>query len=165
MEEEREKGKNRNSWLPWVLGLAGLALIALLALPLTNDTNRGPDGLPQVGIGGGPQTSPITDINSVVNEPNEENLVNRPIQLNSVRVLAVASDKLFVVGSNPTEALLVSIPEGSNVEPGQTVNITGTLQRIPPPNDIIQMWNLTQEQADALQGEIVYLQATNISVQ
>ena len=101
-------------------------------------------------------------------------MVDRPVQLTQVSVLDVVSDAGFWVGPNPSQRLFVVLEEdrtpGQKVEgkvdvnPGQTVNLTGDIERVTNVDEIRRRWNLQPPAVEALQGQQVFMLARSVEI-
>ena len=101
-------------------------------------------------------------------------LVDRPVQVTRVTVLDVVSDKGFWVGPNPSQRLFVVLEEDqtagqkvegeADVNPGQTVNLTGDIERVTNVDEIRQRWNLQPPAVEALQGQQVFMLARTVDI-
>ncbi len=101
-------------------------------------------------------------------------LVDRPVQVTRVTVLDVVSDKGFWVGPNPSQRLFVVLEEDqtagqkvegkADVNPGQTVNLSGDIERVTNVDEIRQRWNLQPPAVEALQGQQVFMLARTVEI-
>lgn len=64
-------------------------------------------------------------------------LVGEPVKADTVTVIAVPADEAFFVGPDPSQAMLVRLPEFAgesespfNVQEGEQVSFSGTLEQV-----------------------------------
>ncbi len=99
-------------------------------------------------------------------------LQNRQFDLAGVAVKRVVGDKVFYVNTNNNQEMLVYLdPQLDNggaeqkvvVKAGQNVAMKGSVQALPAFEQLRQ-WGLTDADVQGLQGQQVYLRASQISV-
>lgn len=146
MAEIPVERKSSTSWWVWVL----IALLLIgLAWWLAGDDEPevaavepvAPVVAPAVGETAATPEGPITTIEAILGSPDPSALVGRSVRLDGVQVQAVPGDKTFVVGPSADRGVFVWLEEiptpGTPVEgrvdvnPGQIVNLVGTLQSGP----------------------------------
>lgn len=162
--ERRDQGF---PWWGWLLIALGVILLGWLLWSLFANNGAVADD-PATGPAA---VAPITDVNTIVANPNQEQLVGQPVQLQVVPVQQVSGDRVVWVGQDPTLPLLVVIDDATlpavsplDIAPGQTVNVAGTLQPLPSAEQAQQGWNLSEAELNQLAGQDVYLSATQLDV-
>ncbi|HET6566362.1 MAG TPA: hypothetical protein VFG50_00245 [Rhodothermales bacterium] len=181
-----ERERRGSPWWIWLIGLIIIACIIWLLAELFN-----PDTTPSDEVVEGteevqpvaPLTNPglaagtITDIDTVFIVPDRLALVGSTVQLDSMRVASVVGDstfyvtpfenpdvdhRIFVVLDEVIPAPPDSVEGRYNVEPGQVVTLTGTLQQIR--SDDPQNWGVTEEEAQQMQDDQLYLRAQRLEI-
>jgi hypothetical protein len=110
----------------------------------------------------GENAAPITDLAALLNM-NQEQLVNHQAQLTGTKVLENVGSKAFFIGSGGSQRLLVIAQQGANdVKPGDAVDVTGTIRKLPNEHEAIKEWNLGSSDAAKLRDMHVYLEASEI---
>lgn len=117
---------------------------------------------------------PIRDVAVIITAVDPVTLAGRRVELTNTRVMSVVSDRAFLVGASPTQRLLVILDEERtpatptegrvNVNAGQTVTLTGTLQRMPTEAQARQQWGLDAAAAKSLANERLYLRAEKVTI-
>ena len=116
-------------------------------------------------------TEPITDVVVIASAPDQESLVNRQVQFANVPVQSVIGDRTFWVGSGNDQRLLVVLDEALDsgnteraldVNAGQTLTMNGIVRRMPNAADAQKQWGLSATEANSLQNQRVYLQASQV---
>lgn len=81
-------------------------------------------------------------------------------------VVKKVTNDVFWVGSNASAALLVvaKVPgnqvSAAKVKPGESVNVSGTVEKAPPAAEAEKDWGLDRTEAARLEQEGAYLNAT-----
>jgi len=116
-------------------------------------------------------TEPITDVVVIASAPDQQSLVNRQVQFANVPVQSVIGDRTFWVGSGNDQRLLVVLDEALDsgnteraldVNAGQTLTMNGIVRRMPNAADAQKQWGLSATEANSLQNQRVYLQASQV---
>ena len=116
-------------------------------------------------------TEPITDVVVIASAPDQQSLVNRQVQFANVPVQSVICDRTFWVGSGNDQRLLVVLDEALDsgnteraldVNAGQTLTMNGIVRRMPNAADAQKQWGLSAAEANSLQNQRVYLQASQV---
>jgi hypothetical protein len=103
--------------------------------------------------------------------PNQQLLAGKRVQFTNVKVGSVVGDRTFWVGPNNTQQLFVvlspPLDEGSAedrivVREGQTLDLTGVLKVMPNPQQAQKQWDLSDAEAQELNGEALYLETEDI---
>ena len=122
------------------------------------------------------ETAPIERVSDIAISTNKLELVGRPVLMRDVTVERVAGDREFWVGSSRTDRVLVVVDAVSlnqavkakhGLETGETVNLTGTLERVPGTLGAVAVTNwghLDQRDAVALKRAKVYVYATRVQL-
>ncbi len=131
---------------------------------------------------------PITDFSGLLNG-NQEQMVGRTAELKDVKVLQNVGRNAFWIGTSNSEKLLV-VPKDNNPsdysnageknehpsgnegavssrqthqeQPGETVKVSGTIQKLPSEHDAMKRWNFSSSEAAMLGDQHVYLAATQV---
>jgi hypothetical protein len=110
--------------------------------------------------------SAITNLQTIVEEPNKQSLAGQPVVLSSAQVFDVVGDVTFLVGPSADQTVFAVLQDelaaeqaeaAVNIEPGETLAIVGTLQQAPSAQQAQQELGLTQAEAEEMQGEDVFL--------
>lgn len=127
----------------------------------TGQSYNGPVGTP---VGNGqPAEAPVLVAN------NKREFEGRPLQVSEAPVLEKVNNDVFWVGSNSSSPLLVVVnPAGNsapaaNVSPGESVNLTGTVEKAPAADQAKKEWGLDNAGAQKLEQEGAYLSANRAS--
>jgi hypothetical protein len=110
------------------------------------------------------------DVMVVLNASDPASYESRRVQLQSARVQKVVSDRVFWVGPDGGQWLLVTHGDPTVVGPisatpvqeGQTVTLIGTLRRPPGAAEARASWRLDQTGADMLSRSRLYLVADDV---
>lgn len=177
---QSERGRGPRQWA-WVLFAAVLGVIVWfvaggignsrkVAANEPNSRLNEPQVAPAPGRNAQPaqgeNSGPITDLAALLNM-NQEELVNHPAQLSGAKVLQKLGSNAFFIGSGGSQRLLVVPQQGaqaSTVKPGDTVDVSGTIKKLPGEHDAMKQWNLSSADADMLRDMHVYLEASEIKV-
>lgn len=104
----------------------------------------------------------------VLNASNKLAYVGQPFVIQRVPVQGKVSGQSFWIGTNGSTPMLVVLQGNSNttananINPGDRVNITGTVQKAPPPAEAKKSMGLDDNAARRLEQEGVYAQATQV---
>jgi hypothetical protein len=140
---------------------AGLIWRGLLLAPLalaSCERDRHPPAPPNVEL---VKATPI-DVEDIagINGPD---LAGKRVQVGGALVQELVTDRVFWIGPSPEQRVLVVMPGGStgrlDVQPGQRVNLTGTVERVPSAPDGLRRLDLPAAGEDLLRLQVVYLQA------
>lgn len=110
------------------------------------------------------------DVMVVVNAPDPAAYAERTVQLQNVKVQGVVSDRVFWVGPDGGQWLLVTHGDPGAAGPisaaplqvGQTVTLVGTLRAPPSASEARAVWGLDQTGADMLGRSSLYLIADDV---
>ena len=106
----------------------------------------------------------VTDIGTVTGQ-DAYDMVGQPVRIAGAKVQQVVSDQAFWMGPSASQRVLVVVPgEGSPVAAGDTVNVSGTVERVPSAAEGFRRLNLGTQAEDVLRIQIVYVQATQQDV-
>jgi len=122
----------------------------------------------QPAQGGGPSMTgqsagggAITDMSQLSSTSDLSQLSGRQVNLSNAKVTSVLSPHLFAIDAGNDRSILVKTSqEFPNVQPGQTLNLSGTLKPTPP---TLRELGVETTNVQKLQGQPVYLDATQIS--
>ena len=116
----------------------------------------------------------ITNLTTIFNEPDKESLVGRQVLVMGVLVHSVPSDVAFWVGPSDNQQVLMVLGntartpgpiEGRvDVNPGQMVNVTGTVRELPSPAEARQRWNFDEATAAELGQHQIYVEVQELDV-
>jgi len=105
---------------------------------------------------------PITDLSALLNV-NQEQLVNHEAHLTGTKVLQNLGNNAFFIGSGGSQRLLVVPQQGaSNVKPGEAVDVSGTIRKLPSEHEAMKQWGMGSSDAAQLRDMHVYLDASEI---
>jgi hypothetical protein len=117
---------------------------------------------------------PLADLIIILSTPDRPSLVGRQVQLTNVQVRSVVGDKAFWVGPSEAQRLFVVLDEERtpgtptegrvNVNPGQTVTVSGVLRRSPSAEEARRRLGLSAANAATLAKEQIYLQAQRVQI-
>lgn len=159
--------------------LSRLALLTpVMALAVACDDDEPPEEAPVVPV---PPAAaavdsapiPITDVLLIV-VPERAPLIGRRVALGDMKVQTVTGPRTFWVGPDSERQLFVvldssavtdSAQRAMNVEPGQTVSVTGVVRGLPL--DLAAMaeaWSLSEANQATLRREQVYLAADSLRI-
>lgn len=90
-------------------------------------------------------------------------LAGKRVQVTGALVQERVSDRVFWIGAGSERRVLVVSPGGAagqvDVQPGQMVNLTGTVERVPSAPDGLRRLGLPAAGEALLRLQVVYLQA------
>ncbi len=118
-----------------------------------------------------PSPSPVTTL--PFDQPDQLTaLVGRPVRLTDVEVQSVPGDEAFWVGPSETERLFVFLAEDQTppgkteskveVNAGDQVDIRGELRRMPSEQEAQQLFDLPQDELQAVTDAMVYIHAESV---
>jgi hypothetical protein len=99
---------------------------------------------------------------------NKQGYVGQPFQVENVPVQTIVNHHAIWVGETRQSRMLVVLPNGSSVNEaghGDFVNISGTVQKAPPPEKAKHDWGLDDEGAQTMAEQGVYVQASRVDQQ
>ena len=115
---------------------------------------------------------PIQDIIVIVDASAQPSLIGKRVDLQNANVENVIGDRVFLIG-NASEQVLVTLDKSLDVgaaekiidvDPGNTVDIIGTIMSMPTPEQAQQDWGLTPAETTFIQNEMLYVKADQINV-
>lgn len=116
--------------------------------------------------------APLTDLSAITGASARETLAGRRVELRDVVVQEVVADRAFwITAPEVGQRLFVAAadaPSGTAPTPapavhlGETVSVSGTLQRAPLPDDARKQWGLSAVEAEPLGEEILFLSADSV---
>lgn len=118
------------------------------------------------------QAEPVTDLAIVFDPAVAADLAGRPVQFTGVNVLDVVGDSTFWIGNDAGRLFVVldEVPtpntpvEGRyDINAGQTISLTGTLESLPAPDALRNDWKLDDATLKGLEGYTLYLRAQRAS--
>lgn len=122
-----------------------------------------------------PAGSPVVgDVLLIIDAPDPASLVGSRVELTDVEVQSVVGDTTFWVGPSQDRQVLVVLEEDESagpvegqvdVEEGQTVSLTGVVREMPSTDEAMQRWQLSDDAAQALEGEDVFIRAQRVDIQ
>ena len=176
-------------WWAWLIGLALLGLLALWLLGNLGGNNNGATGAnggsgagaaqtAGNGAGGGANASgdtggaagggAITEVTEISGAADSGSVAGRDVEIEEATVQSVTGDITFVVGSGEQDEVFVRMDEdasggeqGIQIEEGQTVSLTGTVEEVP--GDAASL-DLSDDEQQALGDAPVYVSASRVEV-
>ena len=120
----------------------------------------------QPGTAAVPVTPPVSGntVTIKVHRPNAAQFEGKPARFQNETVQKVVSDKVFWIGPNQNEQMLVVLkdPEAQvKVKQGDRVDVNGVFGKMPDARQARQQWNLTRP-VNWLQKQQLYIDATNV---
>ena len=117
-----------------------------------------------------PGAAEPVDVTVLVTTPDPDSYTSRRVQLANVRVQKRVSDRVFWVGPDGGQWLLVTHGDPTTVGPisasalqeGQTVTVIGTLREPPTASEARAAWHLDQAGAEMLGRSRLYLVADDV---
>jgi hypothetical protein len=106
------------------------------------------------------RAAPVTDLGAIVGQDGPD-LAGRPAQISGASVQDVVDERVFWIGPGDTRRVLVVVGQPVNVKRGQTVNLTGTVERVPSDPEGLRPLDLAQQAEDLLRIQIVYIKASS----
>jgi hypothetical protein len=157
VEQRPGRAGSRRDDIP--LWIWPLALILLGALALGMSLSAGDE-----------QAGPVTDMLVVANDSDQEEYAGQQASFANVMVQSVAGDRGFWIGPDAEQQLFVVIDEANagrsensvQIAPGQMLTLNGVLEELPPLDQIPPEWGLDAPNSAALDGEEIYLHATQV---
>ena len=117
---------------------------------------------------------PITDLATVLGAADPAGLAGRAVDLEQpVLVQSVVGDATFWVGPGQDQQVFVFLEENAapagaeglvDVNQGQRVLVTGTVEKLPPMEQARQQFDLSDENSATLDGEQIYVRAEQVEV-
>lgn len=179
--------KSKVPWWAWLIGLITVGLLIWLLLDVILDDDEDDAEIaqptattqaPAVPAVPDPVTSPsatmpLTDV-TVLATAIDPTLTGRTAQLEGAEVLSVVGDRTFWIGPSAEDKILVVLdeavdPAGAeglvNVNEGQQVSLTADVRKIPPMPEARETFDLNEQEAAELDGEVIYLYADTVTVQ
>jgi len=112
--------------------------------------------------GAGGASAPITQLNQLTSTSDPSTLAGRSVNLSNAKVQQVLGDRLFSVSSGTGTPIYVKTAEStSNIRPGQTVSLNGSIKAVP---QSITDLGLDQSTAQHLQGQPIYVDASSVTL-
>ena len=119
-------------------------------------------------------TGAITSLTQLHNQ-DVGSVVGRTVDLDGARVLSVTGDRVFWVDGSTTGQVLVVLDEQRtpgmpgvegryDVNPGQTLNITGTVQRFPGWDEARTRWKADPAYQKEFESQQVYIHADKLEI-
>ena len=130
---------------------------------------------PRSPLGTGAVDEPVLDLVVVIDTDTlaTDTLSGRTARFTDVEVREVVSDSTFWVGPDEAERLFVVLEEEPtpadptegryDINAGQTITLTGTLQPVPSADSLRERWNFDDAMLSALRNEALYLRASQAS--
>lgn len=127
-----------------------------------NNGAAGPNGAAANALPSGPGVA-------VFNATDKQPFIGKPFQVNNVPVQNKVNDHALWVGENNSTPMLVVLSgannstANANISQGNNVDITGTVQKAPPKNQAKHNWQLSDDDANRLEQQGAYIQATQVT--
>lgn len=129
--------------------------------------NSGPAGAPANGSASTAGTAGAAGANApALTASNKREFEGKALEASGVPVLKKVTNHVFWVGPNNSAAPLLVVVSASgnalaaNLQTGETVNVSGTVEKAPPAAKAEKNWGLDNTEAARLQQEGAYLNAT-----
>lgn len=106
---------------------------------------------------------------AVLNATNKQPFVGRPFNVRNAPVQTVANDHALWVGASGATPMLVVLTgnnnttANANITQGSRININGTVEKAPPAAQAEQQWSLSDDDANQLEQQGAYIQATEVT--
>lgn len=113
---------------------------------------------------------------AVLTSSNKQSFVGQPFEIRDVLVRNKVNNQVLWIAANNTAPMLVVLPangngganpsESANATPsdsisqGNRIDVTGTVQKSPPADQVKQQWNLSDRDAQRLEQQGAYVQGT-----
>lgn len=177
-----ERKHGAPGWLWPVILIGALGLAGLIFYLVSRDGRETASTAPapttqaaqQPGTPGGAAlgAQAITDVNYLTSQTDKAALAGRRVQLSSVTVQRVMSDRVFSVGSGAGQEMFVILDEKLDrggaeqivaVKPGQVLSLSGVIERAPSAETASERTRgLNAAEAGAIKDQQVYLLAQAI---
>lgn len=153
MEENKiqeDKNKKRDFWSIGTIIVGVIIFVVFVFLPnlMSNNSQQGGG---QVGVGGGPA-----------------DVINQEVELSGIPVQNIINDKVFWVGPNNFEKLLVvkdNINQNTALNKGDKVNLKAVIKKMPSADKIKAKWAINDNNlAASLENQQIYLSASSIDI-
>jgi hypothetical protein len=174
--DSRDRRRGGTPWWVWLLGLAALGLIAFMIFQGVNDdgsdASSGTSSNGGVTQGGAEAGSPGTlvangtDLLPLSSDPDSlGGFEGQRVDGTEVSVESVTGDETFWVGESTDERYFVFLnlsgESGPDIDPGDEVNLSGTLQALPV--DFEDRFDLSSDEGvDQLEQQGRYLEVNQI---
>lgn len=169
--------KGGSSWWLWLLGLLVLAALIWLLVELFDDEpdedDLADETLTEEVEPAPMDEGPITDVSTIFAAASPAMLAGREVQLSDMRVTSVLGDSAFYATPEGDDRrflialneVIPSPPEGVegryDVTEGQMVDVSGHIRELTREADA---WNLSDEEADAMQDDAIYIRAQELNI-
>ena len=125
------------------------------------------------GWGGAPtrtaqQLTRTANPNAILDATNRQAFLGQTIGVTNTQVLHKVNDAEFWVGPRDEQSLFVVLAGADNstknagVGEGDQVNVTGSVQKAPSPQQAKQQWHLDDDTVKRLENQAVFLSATQV---
>jgi len=112
--------------------------------------------------GTGGSSAPITQLSQLTSTSDPTTLAGRQVNLSNAKVQQVLGDRLVTVSSGSGTPIYVRTSDStSNIKPGQTVSLTGSIKQVP---QSVSDLGLDQSSAQQLQGQPIYVDANRLTL-
>ena len=115
---------------------------------------------------------PVANVNgsgvAVLNAANKQPFIGRDFNIRSVPVQSTINDHALWIGANNPGSMLVVLTgpnntvANANIAQGDHINVTGTVQKAPDAATARKQWSLTDDDANILEKQGAYIQATGV---
>lgn len=122
-----------------------------------------------INNGAGAEPLPTGNGVAVLNATDKTPFVGKPFSVSNVPVQNKVNDHVLWVGSNNSTPMLVVLTgpgnnaANANISNGNRVDITGTVEKAPPKDQAQHNWQLGDDDANRLEQEGAYIQATQVT--
>lgn len=115
---------------------------------------------------------PVANVNgsgvAVLNATNKQPFIGSSFTVRSVPVQTVINDHAVWIGENDGASMLVVLTganntvTNANIAQGDRINVVGTVQKAPAAAQAARQWSLTNDDANRLEQQGAYIQATEV---
>jgi hypothetical protein len=108
---------------------------------------------------------PVTDVQIISDAQPRESLIGMPVELTTVAVRGVSGADGFWISQLRTPVIFVAAGPNAPVRFGQSVNLRGTVRKLPDEDTIRARWpGLRADDLKRLVAQRVYVEADELSV-
>jgi hypothetical protein len=107
----------------------------------------------------------------ILTATNKQLFVNQGFDIRNVPVQQTNNNQAFWIGANNSDTMLVVLTgnqnnaANANIQQGQRVNVTGTIERAPSAAEAKRLWSLSDNDVNRLEQQGAYVQATQVQTE